>query len=361
MSHVDDGRLHAFLDGALPGGAEARKEVEDHLRVCADCRALLEAARADREGAGEILSFLRPMEVEAPPLEELLARWREAPGPGAGSEDARRPSGPRFPLAWAATVVLAIGGGWIARGVLMGPPIEGRTELEVASVSESPAEPTPTADVDEPPSGPDAEPARAADAERVQLAAAEPVQVADTEPAQLAAAQPAPSVLELPAAAAPPVSQAVSGVRSRAALDAVEASASDLSAIEALLSEREANATAMSAWVAATPAEAARRLGRIPLQLDGLPWERMEIAELDGEILVRTVHPVAGDGRVELIQGRSVLDEPDRDDSMEVRREAFEREVSPAPAVVAERGGIALILRGLETREALESLLPQLR
>ena len=87
----------------------------------------------------------------------------------------------------------------------------------------------------------------------------------------------------------------------------------------------------------------------------------MEIAELDGEILVRTVHPVAGDGRVELIQGRSVLDEPDRDDSMEVRREVFEREASPAPTVVAERGGIALILRGLETREALESLLPQLR
>ena len=337
MPHVDDGRLHAFLDGALLGGAEARKEVEDHLHVCADCRALLEAARADREGAGEILSFLRPMEVEAPPLEELLARRREAPGPGTGSEDARRPSGPRFPLAWAATVVLAIGGGWIARGVLMGPPIEGRTEVEVASVSESPAEPTPTTDADEPPSGPDAEPA----------------QVADVEPA--------PRVLELSAAAAPPVSQAVSGVRARAALDALGASASDLPAIEALLSEREANATAMSAWVAATPAEAARRLGRIPLQLDGLPWERMEIAELDGEILVRTVHPVAGDGRVELIQGRSVLDEPDRDDSMEVRREAFEREASPAPTVVAERRGIALILRGLETREALESLLPQLR
>ena len=200
-----------------------------------------------------------------------------------------------------------------------------------------------------------------ADAEPAQVADAEPAQLADTEPAQLAAARPAPSVLELPAAAASPVSQAVSGVRSRTALDAVEASASDLSAIEALLSEREANATAMSAWVAATPAEATRRLGRIPLQLDGLPWERMEIAELDGEILVRTVHPVAGDGRVELIQGRSVLDEPDRDDSMEVRREAFEREVSPPPAVVAERGGIALILRGLETREALESLLPQLR
>ena len=345
MSHVDDGRLHAFLDGALPGGAEARKEVEDHLRVCADCRALLEAARADREGAGEILSFLRPMEVEAPPLEELLARRRKAPGSDTGSEDARRPPGARFPLAWAATVVLAIGSGWIARGVLMGPPTEGRTEVEVASVSESPAEPTLTADADEPPSGLDAE----------------PVQVAGAEPAQLTAAQPTPRVLELSAASAPPVSQAVSGVRSRAALDVVGASASDLPAIEALLSQREANATTMSAWVTATPAEAARRLGRIPLQLDGLPWERMEIAELDGEILVRTVHPVAGDGRVELIQGRSVLDEPDRDDSMEVRREVFEREASPAPTVVAERGGIALILRGLETREALESLLPQLR
>ena len=200
--------------------------------------------------------FSDPWRSKLPPLEELLARRRKAPGSDTGSEDARRPPGARFPLAWAATVVLAIGSGWIARGVLMGPPTEGRTEVEVASVSESPAEPTLTADADEPPSGLDAE----------------PVQVAGAEPAQLTAAQPAPRVLKLSAASAPPVSQAVSGVRSRAALDVVGASASDLPAIEALLSQREANATAMSAWVAATPAEAGADpppAGRTPMGADG--------------------------------------------------------------------------------------------
>ena len=37
MSHVDEGLLHALLDGGLEGTAELA-EVEDHLSTCAECR-----------------------------------------------------------------------------------------------------------------------------------------------------------------------------------------------------------------------------------------------------------------------------------------------------------------------------------
>jgi len=100
MSHVDEGTLHAYLDGALPPGE--RSQVDAHLAECPACRDRLAEARALIARADALLALALPAERSAPPLHELRRRpmwWRV-----------------RWPVAWAATVTLAVGLGWMLRG-----------------------------------------------------------------------------------------------------------------------------------------------------------------------------------------------------------------------------------------------------
>jgi len=127
MSHADEGQLHAWLDGEFSATGEDEAAFEAHLENCALCLGRLDRARADREAADRVLAFVAPPGVETPPFEELVARR------GAGETDVRRTlaagSGgtgaraarARFFLGWAATVMLALGGGWMARGIVMAP------------------------------------------------------------------------------------------------------------------------------------------------------------------------------------------------------------------------------------------------
>ncbi|MEW5930195.1 MAG: zf-HC2 domain-containing protein [Gemmatimonadota bacterium] len=109
MRHVDEGLLHAWLDGeraALePGAAD---EVRRHLAGCGECRARLEEARGLRDRAEALLRGGDPagMEVDVPPFEALAAR----PAP------ARHGRGRM--LAWAASLALALGAGWLARAAM---------------------------------------------------------------------------------------------------------------------------------------------------------------------------------------------------------------------------------------------------
>lgn len=109
MWHVDDGALHAYLDGALdalPATEAAR--VREHVAACAACAARLEEERALRAEAEAILAGAVP-EVGSPPaLEDLrnLARARRRGRPGVRLQR----------LAWAASVVVAVGAGWMLRG-----------------------------------------------------------------------------------------------------------------------------------------------------------------------------------------------------------------------------------------------------
>ncbi|MGH7698982.1 MAG: anti-sigma factor family protein [Gemmatimonadales bacterium] len=128
MSHVDDGTLHAYLDGELSALEVTR--VEAHVAECAPCRARLDEERDVIARASRILALAEPPEQAAPPLHSLRHRrlgWR-----------VRWP-----PLAWAATLVLAIGVGWFVRG---GVP---RGE-ETAPDSAAPAARAETAPVDPP-------------------------------------------------------------------------------------------------------------------------------------------------------------------------------------------------------------------
>jgi hypothetical protein len=115
MSHVDEGALHAYLDGALDEypAAEAVR-IREHLDSCAECAERLEAERKIRTDAHAILGLAAP-EVELPSFEDLRAYVeRTRPKGGAISVHAYR-------MRLAASVVLALGTGWMLRGGLPGP------------------------------------------------------------------------------------------------------------------------------------------------------------------------------------------------------------------------------------------------
>jgi hypothetical protein len=100
MSHVDDGTLHAYLDGELPSVERAR--LEAHVAECPACRTRLDEERALVERASVLLGLALPPERAAPPLHQLRQPrlgWRL-----------------RVPLAWAASVVLALGLGYYVGG-----------------------------------------------------------------------------------------------------------------------------------------------------------------------------------------------------------------------------------------------------
>ena len=125
MRHVSDGELHAFLDGAadlLPAGRG--EEVRNHIAECLSCRERLQDEETVRSQARDILGGPDLGEFELPTFEELRER-AEASGPdirlradGEGEEKPRY-RGPLkgVPLAWAATIVLALGVGWMGNQV----------------------------------------------------------------------------------------------------------------------------------------------------------------------------------------------------------------------------------------------------
>ena len=121
MSHVDDGTLHAYLDGELTPVERAR--LEAHVAECAACRTGLDEEQALIERASGLLGLAQPPERSAPPLHPLRRprlTWRL-----------------RVPLTWAATVVLALGIGYYAGGTFAGraAPQTFATESRVLNVA----------------------------------------------------------------------------------------------------------------------------------------------------------------------------------------------------------------------------------
>ena len=98
MLHVDEGSLHAYLDGEL-AGAE-RDSLLAHLAECPACRNRLEEERALVARAGELLGRAAPPKRAPVPFERIA-----------------RPRAPRWrvPAAWAATVTIAFAMGWYAQ------------------------------------------------------------------------------------------------------------------------------------------------------------------------------------------------------------------------------------------------------
>lgn len=124
MSHVDEGALHAYLDGALdhlPASEAAR--VRGHLAACEACSLRLEEERALRLEAASILAGAAPEVGDLPPWEGLRDQAR-ARGRSATGLRLRR-------LTWAASIVVAGGTGWLLRGArqpVVVPPPEARVD-----------------------------------------------------------------------------------------------------------------------------------------------------------------------------------------------------------------------------------------
>ena len=122
MSHVDDGTLHAYLDGEL-SPAEVQG-VDAHLAQCPACRGRLDEERALITRAGELLALAAPPDRELPPFRAGDVK----PSPRLWSKV-------RLPLAWAATVLLALG-----IGTYMGRGHEQALQPQKASSDAQPAE-----------------------------------------------------------------------------------------------------------------------------------------------------------------------------------------------------------------------------
>ena len=125
MSHINKGDVHAYLDGGLGAySEEAARYVREHLDTCRECAQSLEDEKRLREEASAILAASAQGPVELDPLQELLARASAIEGQG-GAEDPRgsERTGRAWPtlvrrmyaLRWAATVVISLGSGWLAR------------------------------------------------------------------------------------------------------------------------------------------------------------------------------------------------------------------------------------------------------
>lgn len=81
MNHIDEGTIHAWLDGAL--SAEQSRAVETHVAQCATCSASVAEARGLIAGASRILISLddvpanvTPKRAPAPPV--VRRQWRAA-------------------------------------------------------------------------------------------------------------------------------------------------------------------------------------------------------------------------------------------------------------------------------------------
>jgi hypothetical protein len=197
MPHITDGLLHAYLDGAVgaltPAGeapdGPTVADVEAHLQACVDCRARLEAERAVRAAAGLILADASGS-VEVPPFEGLLT--------DTAIRGAPRRRRTWLPLAWAASLFLAVGAGWWAASS-GGPSALPQRVAERTEARADPARTPGTAEADDADAG---EPGAASVA---GVTAAEP-----PPPAAPATADPRP-------AGAPTVGAAAVGVAADAA------------------------------------------------------------------------------------------------------------------------------------------------
>jgi hypothetical protein len=155
MPHITEGLLHAYLDGAVgaltPAGeapdGPTVADVEAHLQACADCRARLEAERAVRAAAGLVLADAGGS-VEVPPFDALL--------PDMAMRGAPRRRRTWLPLAWAASLFLALGAGWWAAST-GGPSVAPQRVAESAESRAQPPRAAATVDAVEPVAGqPDA-------------------------------------------------------------------------------------------------------------------------------------------------------------------------------------------------------------
>lgn len=287
MPHLDEGTLHALLDGEIPSAELA--PIQAHLGGCAECRARLAEEQDLLAESDRLIEVL-----ELPEATPAVVPVRKAP---------RRVWPTR--LAWAATVVLAAGLGYSARGGPLEPaPMPSRDSgvaLRAEQPAASPAPPAPEPvrqsrdqalapkPVAAPPPPADA---RRGKAEAGNAAPAEEKAEPRAAAVDTVAAAPAPAVVQPPNRPAAPTS----GLGRVGALRQEDAKLREI-APTGMLADRARFAAAQPA----TLPEAMRVLGGSLRLIDGLIPERLEM-------LGNTVRVVYRTGLGELLLAQALVD-----------------------------------------------------
>jgi hypothetical protein len=286
MSHVDEGTLHAYLDGELPSAE--RTALEAHLADCSTCRANLTEERALRERATAVLGSARPAVRPAPPLEQLRR------------EPKRSRWGVRRSFAWAASIAVALGLGYYIRN-----PVSYRT------TPVTPAQPVAVAQNHAASSEAEKAPApRAAAAAQRQDSSGRQVARRTDEPAAgvalrdqgLTRAGP-PSTLAVPAARPTANSLSTNAVTVDGVLGRAERAQGDVRAAY----NRSARALVDTAWPVINQPAARSILGAEPVGLPGLATRKIRrspgsdktvVVEqaLDASTVVQIFQRAASDG-----------------------------------------------------------------
>lgn len=199
MRHVDEGRVHAWLDGELPGpGPDGARELERHLAACAACRAMVEEERAIRDRASALLRTADPGPAADPRVVPLPVPARR-----------RAPRRAWIAAGWAASIVLALGIGWMAR-----PAPREQLAIDAVTVS-APARAPATPQSADPATV--AEPAPSLDPAAVPDVVPPGLSPAASPPRAAPAARPPVRPAAPPAAMAPPEAPRAAAARERVA------------------------------------------------------------------------------------------------------------------------------------------------
>jgi negative regulator of sigma E activity len=116
MSHLDEGVLHAVLDGEVP--ADELGPIQRHLAECRECQTRFEEARQFRDESLGMIEQLDPAPVAFAMAASPSPAYHSAPAEAIAAIQpaARRPRWPVM-VAWAATLIVAVGLGYQMAGL----------------------------------------------------------------------------------------------------------------------------------------------------------------------------------------------------------------------------------------------------
>lgn len=98
MSHIDEGELTAYADGAFAPDEPEAQHIAAHLAECANCRNVLTRVQQTSARAQEILAIASPDVIVVPALPRRRSLF--------------------VPMAWAASLVFAVGLGYLSRDLM---------------------------------------------------------------------------------------------------------------------------------------------------------------------------------------------------------------------------------------------------
>jgi hypothetical protein len=389
MPHVDEGQLHAYLDGALAPSDAEYAEIHAHLASCAECRGRLAKERAIRDDASAVLARAVPRATAMPSFETLVAR-NAARQPAS---QARRAI-PKVHLALAATLVLAMGAALLTTAIVRtrvaredaaltssarlpaASPVAPPSSAESPAVAErapAPAAQEPAVALRAPATTPSPSSARELKTRPAEIASADkPRAGAGASAAGASARAAAPAS---PPAAGPParVSELEADEARRSVAGNLSAAASGNAPLDAAALRRTDALSAMR-WQKTDKEEAERRLGSRLFTVPGLALVSVEVSASSEERVVRVRQALETGGELELIERPSTVVPAAK--ALATQAERARKEAAPAPEqsrtppspavatpamtvreVLLQRGPLLIQARGPVSADSLRALL----